>query len=207
MRVQFRKGFSLIELLVSLVILGFLLTVSLIIFNEVYSVLSRNFSPVPKKLEKIWKLKESIESTLTYIYLESNNLKEFYKISPNEVYYISNYSALGLHPPVLCHIYKKSDKLILSEIQVYDPNVNFLTLEYDDSTKRRELVLFSNVRSISIKYVKRKVKNRRNVNIPLYIKILIKLKNKKKYSFTFKIKAYDPDKLPLSKILSSTSPI
>ena len=206
MRNDYKKGFSLIELLISLTILVFLLTTSLILYGKIYNMLSRNFSPIPQNLVRFWKLKESIESTLTYITTEGEELEEFFKANSNELYYVSNYSTCNLHPPVLCHIYKKEDKLVISEIQVYSSNVNYLTLEHKKDEKR-ELILFSDVKDIYIKIVERKLKNNREAKIPVYIKFLIKFKNENQYSFTFKIRAYDPNKLPLSRLLLSNIPI
>lgn len=202
METRGRLGFSLLELLIAIVILSALSFTLINVYSEVYNVLSKNFSVIPRNLINFWKFKQSINSIYTFVYENKNEPGEFFKKKDDEMYFVSDYSATDLTPPVLCHLFKKDDKLILTEIPVYSSKVNYLTLKYEkQNLEKKNIEVMANVVSVKISIKRRS--GEPATKIPSYVYLHVKLKSGRELVFQMKVKAYNPNQISTYKSLIS----
>jgi prepilin-type N-terminal cleavage/methylation domain-containing protein len=206
------KGFTLIELIISITLISFLILIVTVFLFRIISFLESEIFLYPSKTVNILKLNQTIESIFTYISKNRNSYDIFFKGYSKKCSFISYFNPFeNSFGPVEVSIFLEKNCLLLSYFQIYSKSVDYLNVK-NFVSKPRTVKLFCNVKDINFEYMifdskEKKFKFVRVINnkLPDYIKLNITWDSNKISSYLFKVMSFDVEKKSLTQSLLNNS--
>ena len=188
-----KRGFTLIEMLVSIIIFSFIIALAAYSFRFYADITKKIIMPYPQRAVNFSNLGGTIRSMFYFVSEKSNELgkKSFY------IYFYGDASSMSFitAKPIkisdniaVCKLYLDNGTLILDESPVYSKYNNYKepTLTTEDEKK---VIIMKNVSDLQLTYFR----NQKKIQIlkeqmPQLVEIQLK-QNGKQMTFYFKIKA------------------
>ncbi len=150
-------GFTLVELLISVLLLTLMLTIASVALRNLLMSMERISTPYPQKAISFYRLQSMIQGMYPYVVLEKSrsafkkSLKPgfFFQGAKDECIFIT-LSPLKTGEPSICRIYKMADRVLLDEGLLYSPESDFMVPAISGSGD--PVVLFEGITELSFSY-------------------------------------------------------
>ncbi len=185
--VNYKKGFTLIEVLVAITIFSIAISLVSYAFRQAVNIVKYTNLPYMEDLQKLSRLRDAIKDT--YFFMTQDDTKQtnpqeifqfFFKGKPDELTFITVKPFIVKNREVvLTRVRKEKDSLIIEEYPVYDRNMDYKNPSFDSITPYKEKIL-DNLKNVSFEYFKNgKYTPLFSKDIPQMIKITLQLKDRK----------------------------
>ncbi len=188
------KGFTLVELLVSIAIFSIAITLVTYAFRQSINIVKYINFPYAEDLQKLSKVRDSIRSTFFYLTQKDtaespSKIFQFYFYgNKNKITFVTAKPILIKNREiVLVILEKENDKLVWKEYPVYDKDTDYKTLK--SRKKSKKLVILDNIKIATFSFIKDNTeKSYIEKTFPDTVKIVIEKKDKKeKFTYYFRI--------------------
>ncbi len=201
-----KKGFTLVEMLISIVIFSFIIALATYSFRFYASMVRKIIMPYPQTAVNFSYLNDAIDSIFYFVGQRKNpdivDREDFFIYfygKDKEVKFISSKPVYFKDNIAICRLYVDNNKnLTLEESPVYSPYNNYKNPTLI-SQKKKTIILLKNVSNIQLFYIiDGKKKTSLNEKIPSSIEMHITTDNKK-MTLYFKIQSNFNNKLKLTR--------
>lgn len=199
------KGFTLIEILISIIIFSFVIWLATYSFSFYSSLVKKISEPYPENAVNFSKLRDAIGGTFFYVAEKRGYLgKIYYHIyfygSKNEVKFITT-KPFFYNEPCICRLYFDNDSIKWEESPVYSKYDNYKNPELTEQNLKK-VTLWKDISDFRLKYIvdNEEVDSVKEI-IPSLIEIFFRTKGRL-LVFDFKIKSDFRQKLFWTKYIN-----
>jgi len=201
-----RKGFTLLELLISLIVMALVGLLILQTYSFISRIIEKNFLVIPEKALTLMKLRYLINSTYPYVVKERNRFYFYFVGSEKELSLVSSYdfkNSTFSRSLFLYDLYQKEGKIYLRQIPLFpNKHVNPVNLVVSNLKKTGDEIPLPFSKILLNYYLGKSIWKKRIVgNIPYAVKLEVSYTGKGETEIVILVKSRDEDKPKLTKFL------
>ena len=196
------KGFTLVELLVSIIIISVMLVLASVALRNMLLSWNRLAVPYPKEALAFHRLQSAVHSLMPYANLQSDgygsnlDIMAFYFDGSKDSCTFITSSPLFGKGPALVRIYLKENQLMVAETVLYSKNSDYQNPEENKTTSH--FVFADDVRTLQFEYQEQKWKNPElEYPYPTLLRINLEMMDGTVTSYSFCIRSDYPEKLQM----------